>query len=170
VLLPLPETPVTAVNVPSGNGHVELLEVVLAGALDLEGLAIALAPLRGDGHRAIAAQVGAGDRAWLGEEVVEPTVGDDLAAVLPRPGADVDDPVRGPDRLLVVLDDEDGVAQVSKAGEGRDQLRVVALVETDRRLIEDVQDAHERRPDLGREPDPLSLAARERLRVRLTVR
>ena len=39
---------------------------------------------------------------------------DDLAAVLARPGADVEDPVGGPDRLLVVLDDEDGVAQVAQ--------------------------------------------------------
>ena len=83
------------------------------------------------------------------------------AAVLARAGPDVDDPVRGPDRLLVVLDDEDRVAQVPQPGQRRDELRVVALVEADRRLVEDVQHAHQRRPDLRREPDPLRLAARQ---------
>ena len=81
--------------------------------------------------------------------------------MLARPGPDVDDPVGGPDGLLVVLDDEDRVAQVAQPGEGRDELRVVALVEPDRRLVEDVQDAHQRRPDLGRQADPLGLAARQ---------
>ncbi len=88
-------------------------------------------------------------------------VGDDLAAVLPGPGPDVDDPVRGPDRLLVVLHDEHRVAQVAQPRQRGDQLGVVPLVEADGRLVEDVEDAHQRRPDLGRQPDPLRLAARE---------
>ena len=32
MLLPEPETPVTTMNGPSGNAHVDALEVVLAGA------------------------------------------------------------------------------------------------------------------------------------------
>ena len=79
--------------------------------------------------------------------------------MLARPGPDVDDPVGRPDRLLVVLDDEHRVAQVAQARERRDELGVVALVEADRRLVEDVQDAHQRRADLGRQPDALRLAA-----------
>ena len=55
------------------------------------------------------------------------------------------------------------VAEVAQAGERGDELRVVALVEADRGLVEDVEDAHERAADLGREADPLGLAARERL-------
>ena len=118
--------------------------------------------LAGIGHRPLAAQERAGDRARLGEDGLERAVGDDLAAVLPCPGPDVDDPVGGPDRLLVVLDDEDRVAQVAQPRERRDELGVVALVEPDRRLVEDVQDAHQRRPDLGREADPLGLATGQR--------
>ena len=78
----------------------------------------------------------------------------------PAPGPDVDDPVRRPDGLLVVLHDEDRVAQVAQPGQRGDELGVVALVEPDGRLVEDVQDAHQGRPDLGREADPLGLAAR----------
>ena len=118
--------------------------------------------LAGIGHRPLAAQERAGDRARLGEDHLERPVGDDLAAVLARPGPDVHDPVGGPDRLLVVLHDEHGVAEVAQPGQGRDELGVVALVEPDRGLVEDVQDAHQRRPDLGRQADPLGLAARQR--------
>ena len=48
-------------------------------------------------------------------------------------------------------------------GERRDQLRVVALVQPDRGLVQDVQDAHQARPDLRGQADPLRLAAGERL-------
>ena len=89
----------------------------------------------------------------------------DLAAVLARAGADVDDVVGDPDRLLVVLDDEHGVAQVAQPDHRVDQPLVVALVQPDRRLVEHVEHADEAAADLAREPDALRLAAGERARV-----
>ena len=146
---------------PERELHVHVAQVVLAGAADGQVLAVAApAPLR-DRHGSLAAQEGAGDRPRLREDRLQRAVGDDLAAVLARPGPDVDDPVRRPDRLLVVLHDEHGVAQVPQPGQRRDELGVVPLVEADGRLVQDVQDAHQRRADLGRQPDPLGLAARE---------
>ena len=87
---------------------------------------------------------------------------DHAPAVLPGAGAHVDEVVGGAHHLLVVLDDEDGVAEVAQVLERPDQAVVVALVEADRGLVEDVEDADELRADLGREPEPLRLAARER--------
>ena len=58
-----------------------------------------------------------------------------------------------------MLDDEDRVAEVAQTLERADELRVVALVQANRRLVEDVEHADERRPDLRRETDPLGLAA-----------
>ena len=89
---------------------------------------------------------------------------DDLAAVLPRARADVDDVVGDPDRLLVVLDDEHGVAEVAQPDQRVDEPLVVALVQADRRLVEHVQHADEPAADLAREPDALRLAAGERAR------
>ena len=91
-------------------------------------------------------------------------LGDDVAAVLARARAHVDEPVGAAHHLLVVLDDDHGVAEVAQPLERPDQPVVVALVEPDRRLVEDVEDADELRADLGREPEPLRLAARERRR------
>ena len=91
-------------------------------------------------------------------------LGDDVAAVLARARAHVDEPVGAAHHLLVVLDDDHGVAEVAEPLERADQPVVVALVEPDRRLVEDVEHADELRADLRREPQPLRLAARERRR------
>ena len=49
-----------------------------------------------------------------------------------------------------------------RRSQGGDQPRVVALVQADRRLVEDVEHADQARPDLGGQPDPLRLAAAQR--------
>ncbi len=87
---------------------------------------------------------------------------DDLSPVLAGPRADVDDPVRRLDGVLVVLDDDQGVAEVAQPDEGLDEPVVVPLVQPDRGLVEDIEHADEARPDLGGEPDPLGLSAGER--------
>ena len=79
-------------------------------------------------------------------------------------GADVDDPVARPDRLLVVLDDDHRVPEVAQPGERVDEPAVVALVQPDRRFVEHVERADQSRPDLAGEPDALRLAARQRPR------
>ena len=74
----------------------------------------------------------------------------------------LDDVIGGADRVFVVLDDDDGVADVAQALERRDHLRVVLRVQADARLVEDVEHAHQAGADLRRQPDALRLAARER--------
>src|SRR5690606_36231539 len=63
---------------------------------------------------------------------------------------------------LVVLDDDERVPEVAQARERLDEATVVALVQADARLVEDVEDAHEAGADLRREPDALRLAAGQR--------
>ena len=89
--------------------------------------------------------------------------GDDAPAVHAGAGAEVDDVVGLADRVLVVLDDDDGVAEVAQAMQRVEQALVVALVQADRGLVEDVHDADEPGADLAREADALRLAAGERL-------
>ena len=84
---------------------------------------------------------------------------DNVAAVLACPRADVDDPVGGADRVLVMLDNDDGVAQIPQPGQRLDQPVVVTLVQTDRRLVKNVQNTHQTRADLCGQPDALRLAA-----------
>src|SRR5437879_8141880 len=74
------------------------------------------------------------------------------------------DVVSRPNRFLVVLHDQHRVAEVAQLLQRREQTRVVALMQADRRLIEDVQHADQAAADLRREADPLGLSTRERHR------
>ena len=123
---------------------------------------LSLGPPLGHGDLARAGEELAGDRLPVPLDLRRRPLGDDVPAVLARARAHVDEPVGAPHHLLVVLDDDDGVAEVAEPLERADQPVVVALVQPDRGLVEDVEDADELRADLRREPEPLRLAARER--------
>ena len=119
---------------------------------------------RGTGIDAAAREIRARDRLVALEQPLQVARVDDLAAVLPRRRADVDDVVGLDHRGLVVLDDDQRVAEVAQPHERVEQPPVVALVQPDRRLVEDVQHADEPAADLRREPDALGLPAGERAR------
>ena len=68
-----------------------------------------------------------------------------------------------------MLDDEHGVAEALQALEGLEQAVVVLLVEADRRLVEDVEDAGQAGADLRREADALALAAAQCARLAVEV-
>ncbi len=98
------------------------------------------------------------------QDVLHRALGDHLAAVLARTGTQVEDPVGREDGLVIVLDDQDGVAQIAQALEGAQQAGVVARVQADGRLIQHIQHAHQARADLGGQADALGFAAGERAR------
>ena len=161
--LPEPETPVTQVKTPSGNATSSPLRLCWRG------------PRTTISPRLVRRSSGSGierlpERYWpvsdsaIRVDLLRRSLGDDVAAVLAGAGPEVHDVVRGADRALVVFDDDHRVAEVAQALERPDQLGVVALVQADRGLVEDVEDADQARADLRREPDPLRLAAGERRR------
>ena len=80
----------------------------------------------------------------------------------PGPGPKSTIVVGRPHRLFVVLDDDDRVSQVAQLRERVQQPVVVARVQADRRLVEDVEHAHQSAADLAGQTDPLRLAAGER--------
>ena len=110
-----------------------------------------------------AAQVVAGERFGASREPRGRALVDDLASGRARSRPEVEDPIRGPDHLGVVLDDEDGVARVPQPVQHPDHAGEVAGVEPDARLVEHEQGVDERGPESGGEVDALDLAP---LRVR----
>ena len=64
-----------------------------------------------------------------------------------------------------MLDDNDGVAEVAQPLQRVEQPAVVALVQADGGLVEDIEHAGQPRADLGGEADALALAAAERARI-----
>ena len=162
--LPEPETPGHGDEPSDREVDVDALQVVHRRAADREPAAlVVLAPRRNE-DPALAAQERTSHRPRRLRDRLRETLADDLTAVLARAGPEIDHPVGRAHHLLVVLDDEDGVADVAELLERVDEPSVVALVQPDRGLVEDVEDADELRPDLRRQPQPLSLAARQRLR------
>ena len=125
-------------------------EVVGAGAVDGDGLAVALAAFRGDGDFAAAGEVVGGEAALALEQLLERAREHHFAAVDAGAGAHVDDVVGVADAVLVMLDDEHGVAERFQALEGFEEAVVVLLVEADRGLVEDVEDARRGRCRSGR--------------------
>ena len=104
----------------------------------------------------------AGQRIGIGGDFGRRSLGDDLAPVHAGARADIDDVIGGPDRVLVVLDDDHRIAQAPQAPERIEEPRIVALVQADRRLVEHIEHAGEARADLRSEPYALALAARQR--------
>ena len=63
-----------------------------------------------------------------------------------------------------MLHNNHGISEVAQAFERCNQLGVVPLVQTDARLVENIQHADQGRADLGCKADALRLAARKRSR------
>ena len=161
--LPEPLTPGDRDEAAERERDVDVAQVVLAGALDNEFAAVRTRPAD-HRHRDLAApgQVGPGDRVLGREQVVDRAADHDAAAVLAGVRADVDDPVGRADGVLVVLDDDEGVAEVAQPDQRLDEPVVVALVQPDGRLVQHVEHADQAGADLGGEPDALRLAAGQR--------
>ena len=84
---------------------------------------------------------------------------DQFAAAHARARAQIQNVIGAADGFLVVLDDQDGIAQVAQTFQGLEQARVVALVQADARLVQNVEDADQAGADLGGQADALGLAA-----------
>ena len=112
--------------------------------------------------RSFAPQVARRERVRALHDFIKRTLGHHLAAEAPGARPQVDDMIGVAHGLFVVLDDDHGVAEVAQPLEGAEQAIVVALVQPDARLVEDVEHAHQTGADLGRQPDALGLAAGER--------
>ena len=87
---------------------------------------------------------------------------DHFPAALARARPHVDHEVGAADGILVVLDHDDGVAEVAQMLQRGDKPLVVALMQADRRFVQDIEHAHEPCADLRGKADALGLAARQR--------
>ena len=91
--------------------------------------------------RIVGAQKLASIRLGDGSDLFGGAFGDDAAAALAAFGAEVDDPVGVADDVEVVLDDDDGVAEVGEAVQDFEELADVVEVEAGGGLVEEVEGA-----------------------------
>ena len=90
-------------------------------------------------------------------------MGHNSPAQVAGPGANVDEMIAGSHERFVVLDDDDRVALLLQIAQGGDEPIVVARMEADRRLIEQIEHAHKSGADSRGQPHALPLAAAERV-------
>ena len=79
--------------------------------------------------------------------------------MFPGSWTDIHDTVRRPHRIFIVLHDDHTVSEIPEMFQRFQQLIVISLVQSDTRLIEDIGNPHKSGTDLGRQTDPLCLAA-----------
>ena len=120
---------------PEREFHVDVLEIVLCRAHNLERVSISLAPLGGHGNELPACEVLPRDGGGILHNLLRRPLGDHFAAMLARTGADVDDVVGGIHCVLVMLHNDQRIAKVAQMAQGREQTVVVALVQTNARLV-----------------------------------
>src|SRR5437899_4239377 len=109
----------------------------------------------------LATQIARRERVAMKQHFIEWARGNHLATMPSGARTEIDDVVGRANGFLIVLHDEHRVAEVTQLLECGEQPRVIALVQADRRLIQDVQHADEAAADLRRETNALRFATGE---------
>ena len=128
-------------------------------AQSCNGLGWIFGPPLGNRHHQLTGKILTGIGSGLGNQVQHRALRHDMAAMNAGPRTDIEDVIGGADGIFVVLNHNDGIAEVAQPLERFEEARVVALVQSDRGLIEHVQYAGEAGSDLGCKPDALALAS-----------
>ena len=87
---------------------------------------------------------------------------DNLAAARAGARAEVENVIGGANRFLVVFDHDDRIPEIAQAAQRGEQPRVVALMQTDARFVQDIKNAGKPGTDLGGQTNPLRFAAGKR--------
>ena len=141
--------------------HIDVPEVVLGSSADAQEETVALAALVRKRYSLPAAEVLSGYGLLTFQELVHSTGKNHLSAVNSCARTYIDDMVGSKHSVVVVLDYYQRISEVTETLQRSYELVVVALVETYARLIENVQDSHERRAYLRSKADTLALTAGE---------
>ena len=108
-------------------------------------------------------EVVAGHRPFRGHDLLGWTVGHDGPALKASSRAEVAQPIGLAERVFVVFDHHEGVAEVGQFPQGFEQALIVPLMQSNGRFVKHVHHACETRADLGGQPNPLAFAARQRV-------
>ena len=119
------------------------------------------APPRRNGDGKLPGEIAAGERIGIGLDLRQHALGQQLAAKLARSWTQVEQVVGRAQHIGVVLDDEDGVAQVAQLLKNMNQPRRVPGVQPDGRLVQNIERAHQLRAERGGQLNALRLAAGE---------
>ena len=90
-----------------------------------------------------------GNRTFGFHQLLRCTASHHLPAVNPGTGADIHNVIRSQHRIFVVLYNDNGIANVSQMLQSLNKPGIIPLVQANAGFIEDIENAHQRRTDLG---------------------
>ena len=96
------------------------------------------------------------------EHICRSTLEDYFATLAASLRTDVYNPVGSPHHILVMFYDNDRIAQITQFLETMDQALIVTLVQTDARLVQDIENVDQLAANLCGKADALTLTARKR--------
>ncbi len=134
---------------------------MLARAVNGECLAIQLTTAFRHRDRGPPREIIRGQRPLLLDDLRRTPGSYHLSAMLSGARAKVDHVIGSGDHLQIVLDHEDGVAQVPQSTQDTDHAAGIARVKADRRLIQHIQHAAQTRAQQRRQPQTLRLPCGE---------
>src|SRR5262249_4730828 len=140
----------------------DVFQIIAARADDLQRTARVSRPALRDGHDQLAGEVFPGPGLRRRNEILDLALRNDVTAMDACAPANMRHVIGSTGRVFVVLDNNDGVAEVAQTFERFQEPRIIALMQTDRRLIEHVEYAGQPGPDLRSKPDALAFSARQR--------
>ena len=141
--------------------YVNIFKIVFGGADYTDIFARACSASRGNLYPFSAREISARDRRLGCGDLFRGSACYDLSAVNTCTGADVNYKISLAHSVLVVLNDYNAVAEIAEIFEGGYELSVIALMETNARLVQYIKHARECRAYLSCKPYALSLAPRE---------
>src|ERR1700737_741366 len=87
---------------------------------------------------------------------------DNLAAARSCPWAKIKNMIGGSDRFFVVLDHDHGIAEIAKFSECSQKSSIVALMQSDARLVQNIKNTGQSRSNLRCKADALRFTAGKR--------
>ena len=121
------------------NADVDALQIVGAHAANLDLLRSRLAPQRRRLNPQILRQISSRQRSRIVHDLVVRSLGNQLAAILPGPRPQIENAVRRPHDVGIVLDHQNRVSQIAQVVQNLDQPVRIARMQPDRRLIQHIQ-------------------------------
>ena len=105
------------------------------------------------------AQVGTGDGFLTVHQILRRTGCHNMTTVLTGSRSDIHDKVRRTHCILVMLNDNQRVAEIPQTVQRTEQLVIIPLMQSDARLIQNVRHTDQTRANLRRQTNPLRLSA-----------
>ena len=141
--------------------EIHVLKIVQGSAFEAEKFSAGLMTNVWDGNIQFAAEIPAGERSVLGEHSVVGAGEEETPAEFASAWAEVNDAIRGTNRIGIMLDDEDGVAEIAERLEDVNEALRIARMKADGRFVQNVERADEMRAERSGELDALGFAAGE---------